>query len=58
MLFLCFIFQIIFLLFWSLFLYDREVVYPKNLDYIIPVWLNHAMVSEGEKISEYRKAIA
>ncbi|XP_016009814.2 androgen-dependent TFPI-regulating protein [Rousettus aegyptiacus] len=34
---------IIFLLFWSLFLYDREVVYPKNLDYIIPVWLNHAM---------------
>lgn len=47
MLFLCFIFQFVFLSFWLLFLYDRELVYPKALDGIFPVWLNHAMVSEG-----------
>lgn len=57
MLFLCFIFQFVFLSFWMLFLYNRELIYPKALDAIFPVWLNHAMVSE-EKLSEYRKAIA
>ncbi|ELK14974.1 hypothetical protein PAL_GLEAN10016452 [Pteropus alecto] len=36
---------VVFLLFWILFLYDREVVYPKYLDDIFPVWLNHAMGS-------------
>lgn len=45
-LFLCSIFQFVFLSFWILFLYDRELVYPKALDGIFPVWLNHAMVSE------------
>ncbi|XP_039713475.1 androgen-dependent TFPI-regulating protein [Pteropus medius] len=34
---------VVFLLFWIFFLYDREVVYPKYLDDIFPVWLNHAM---------------
>ncbi|XP_036447151.1 androgen dependent TFPI regulating protein 1 isoform X1 [Colossoma macropomum] len=29
--------------FWSLYTYDRELVYPKYLDEIIPLWLNHAM---------------
>ncbi|KAJ8257370.1 hypothetical protein GJAV_G00184880 [Gymnothorax javanicus] len=29
--------------FWSLYTYDRELVYPKFLDDIIPLWLNHAL---------------
>uniref|UniRef100_A0A8C7WWR0 Androgen-induced gene 1 protein n=1 Tax=Oryzias sinensis TaxID=183150 RepID=A0A8C7WWR0_9TELE len=31
--------------FWTLYLYDRELVYPKLLDNFIPQWLNHGMVS-------------
>ncbi|XP_029705466.1 androgen-induced gene 1 protein isoform X2 [Takifugu rubripes] len=30
--------------FWSLYLYDRELVYPKLLDNFIPQWLNHGML--------------
>ncbi|XP_065256769.1 androgen-induced gene 1 protein isoform X2 [Emys orbicularis] len=30
-------------MFWSLYIYDREVVYPKLLDNFIPSWLNHGM---------------
>ncbi|XP_053324437.1 androgen-dependent TFPI-regulating protein [Spea bombifrons] len=33
----------VFLAFWALYSYDRELVYPEGLDRIIPVWLNHAM---------------
>lgn len=33
----------VFLSFWILFLYDRDLVYPKALDGIFPLWLNHAM---------------
>ncbi|KAM9666615.1 androgen-dependent TFPI-regulating protein isoform 2-T2 [Trichechus inunguis] len=33
----------VFLSFWALYLYDRELVYPKILDGIFPGWLNHAM---------------
>ncbi|XP_037699358.1 androgen-dependent TFPI-regulating protein [Choloepus didactylus] len=33
----------VFLSFWTLFLYDRELLYPKALDGIFPAWLNHAM---------------
>ncbi|XP_055508339.1 androgen dependent TFPI regulating protein 1 [Leucoraja erinacea] len=29
--------------FWLIYAYDRELVYPKILDQIIPTWLNHAM---------------
>ncbi|KAM9296010.1 androgen-induced gene 1 protein-like, partial [Gastrophryne carolinensis] len=29
--------------FWSIYAYDRELVFPKALDAIIPVWLNHVM---------------
>uniref|UniRef100_A0A8C5WEB9 Androgen-dependent TFPI-regulating protein n=1 Tax=Leptobrachium leishanense TaxID=445787 RepID=A0A8C5WEB9_9ANUR len=29
--------------FWSIYSYDRELVYPEVLDKIIPQWLNHAM---------------
>ncbi|KAH0619203.1 hypothetical protein JD844_019000 [Phrynosoma platyrhinos] len=29
--------------FWSLYAYDRELVYPKELDDINPSWLNHSM---------------
>ncbi|KAF7465200.1 Hypothetical predicted protein [Marmota monax] len=37
----------VFLVFWTIFLYDRELVHPKILDEIFPIWMNHAMVSEG-----------
>ncbi|XP_048655755.1 androgen-dependent TFPI-regulating protein isoform X3 [Marmota marmota marmota] len=33
----------VFLVFWTIFLYDRELVYPKILDEIFPIWMNHAM---------------
>ncbi|XP_055988508.1 androgen-dependent TFPI-regulating protein [Sorex fumeus] len=33
----------VFLTFWIIFLYDRELIYPKDLDNVFPVWLNHAM---------------
>ncbi|KFV58761.1 Androgen-dependent TFPI-regulating protein, partial [Gavia stellata] len=29
--------------FWTLYTYNRELVYPKSLDGVIPFWLNHAM---------------
>uniref|UniRef100_A0A3Q1B9C1 Androgen-induced 1 (H. sapiens) n=1 Tax=Amphiprion ocellaris TaxID=80972 RepID=A0A3Q1B9C1_AMPOC len=29
--------------FWSLYLYDRDLVYPRLLDNFIPQWLNHGM---------------
>ncbi|KAJ8372073.1 hypothetical protein AAFF_G00294870 [Aldrovandia affinis] len=29
--------------FWSIYMYDRELVYPKFLDEVIPFWLNHAL---------------
>ncbi|KAM8811438.1 androgen-dependent TFPI-regulating protein isoform 2-T2 [Eudromia elegans] len=29
--------------FWVLYTYNRELVYPKSLDGVIPQWLNHAM---------------
>ncbi|XP_075002086.1 androgen-induced gene 1 protein isoform X4 [Calonectris borealis] len=32
-------------LFWSIYIYDRELVYPKVLDNFIPAWLNHGMYS-------------
>ncbi|XP_060686770.1 androgen-induced gene 1 protein [Hemiscyllium ocellatum] len=30
-------------MFWALYLYDRELVYPKILDSFIPPWINHGM---------------
>ncbi|XP_028593565.2 androgen-dependent TFPI-regulating protein [Podarcis muralis] len=33
----------VFTLFWAVYLYDREFVYPKSLDAFLPLWLNHAM---------------
>ncbi|XP_069792210.1 androgen-induced gene 1 protein [Narcine bancroftii] len=30
-------------MFWALYLYDRELVYPKILDSFIPQWINHGM---------------
>ncbi|XP_036389293.1 androgen dependent TFPI regulating protein 1 isoform X1 [Megalops cyprinoides] len=33
----------VFMSFWSIYAYDRELVYPKFLDDIIPIWLNHAL---------------
>ncbi|XP_053146216.1 androgen-induced gene 1 protein isoform X3 [Hemicordylus capensis] len=34
-------------MFWSIYIYDRELVYPKLLDNFIPPWLNHGMVFPG-----------
>ncbi|MED6237575.1 hypothetical protein ATANTOWER_028223 [Ataeniobius toweri] len=36
--------QFVVFTFWTLYLYDRELVYPKLLDNFIPQWLNHGMV--------------
>ncbi|KAM5298319.1 androgen-dependent TFPI-regulating protein [Ctenodactylus gundi] len=33
----------VFLAFWIFFLYDRELIFPKALDRILPPWMNHAM---------------
>ncbi|XP_062396952.1 androgen dependent TFPI regulating protein 1 [Sardina pilchardus] len=33
----------VFASFWSIYTYNRELVYPKFLDDIIPTWLNHAL---------------
>uniref|UniRef100_A0A7M4E1K5 Androgen dependent TFPI regulating protein n=1 Tax=Crocodylus porosus TaxID=8502 RepID=A0A7M4E1K5_CROPO len=33
----------VFISFWTLYTYNRELVYPKSLDGIIPMWLNHAV---------------
>ncbi|KAM4771448.1 androgen-induced gene 1 protein isoform 2-T2 [Rhinophrynus dorsalis] len=41
--FLTFIDLFVVTMFWSLYLYDRELVYPKLLDNFIPPWLNHGM---------------
>ncbi|XP_030012135.1 androgen-dependent TFPI-regulating protein [Sphaeramia orbicularis] len=30
-------------LFWSIFAYDRELVYPASIDAFFPPWMNHAM---------------
>ena len=30
--------------FWGIYAVDRELVYPKALDKLIPPWLNHIMV--------------
>lgn len=37
-------FQFVVLSFWGIYAVDRELVYPKELDKIIPAWLNHIMV--------------
>ncbi|KAM4730514.1 androgen-dependent TFPI-regulating protein isoform 2-T2 [Anableps anableps] len=31
------------LLFWTIFAYDRELVYPATIDAFFPPWINHAM---------------
>ncbi|XP_013908023.1 PREDICTED: androgen-dependent TFPI-regulating protein isoform X1 [Thamnophis sirtalis] len=33
----------VFATFWSIYLYDRNLVYPKYLDSIVPEWINHGM---------------
>uniref|UniRef100_F6ZF01 Androgen dependent TFPI regulating protein n=1 Tax=Monodelphis domestica TaxID=13616 RepID=F6ZF01_MONDO len=35
--------SVVFMIFWVLFLLDRELVYPKTLDEVFPKWFNHAM---------------
>nr|XP_006134721.1 androgen-induced gene 1 protein-like isoform X2 [Pelodiscus sinensis] len=41
--YLTFINQFVAVTFWTLYAYDRELVYPKELDEINPSWLNHTM---------------
>uniref|UniRef100_A0A670XP26 Androgen dependent TFPI regulating protein n=1 Tax=Pseudonaja textilis TaxID=8673 RepID=A0A670XP26_PSETE len=33
----------VFATFWSMYLYDRDLLYPKYMDSIIPGWVNHGM---------------
>uniref|UniRef100_A0A6I8N176 Androgen dependent TFPI regulating protein n=1 Tax=Ornithorhynchus anatinus TaxID=9258 RepID=A0A6I8N176_ORNAN len=33
----------VFLAFWALYLYNRELIFPESLEKFIPGWLNHAM---------------
>ncbi|XP_034285029.1 androgen-dependent TFPI-regulating protein [Pantherophis guttatus] len=33
----------VFATFWSMYLYDRNLIYPKYMDSIIPEWINHGM---------------
>nr|XP_056708931.1 androgen-induced gene 1 protein isoform X2 [Euleptes europaea] len=41
--FLTFINLFVVTMFWSIYIYDRELVFPKLLDNFIPPWLNHGM---------------
>ncbi|XP_032999806.1 androgen-induced gene 1 protein isoform X2 [Lacerta agilis] len=45
-------------MFWSIYIYDRELVYPKLLDNFIPPWLNHGMgwCKDYNKIMNVRDA--
>ena len=38
------VFQFVFMTFWGIYAVDRELVFPKALDKIIPSWMNHVMV--------------
>lgn len=43
-------------MFWTIYAYDRELVYPKLLDNFVPGWMNHGMVSGlKQMISFYLK---
>ncbi|XP_026525831.1 androgen-dependent TFPI-regulating protein [Notechis scutatus] len=33
----------VFATFWSIYLYDRDLLYPKYMDSVIPGWVNHGM---------------
>lgn len=37
-------FQFVVLLFWTIFVHDRELIYPASIDSFFPLWINHAMV--------------
>ncbi|XP_076999467.1 androgen-induced gene 1 protein isoform X3 [Tamandua tetradactyla] len=37
--------------FWTIYAYDREMIYPKLLDNFIPGWLNHGMGARGHAAS-------
>ena len=37
---LCFLMQFVFVLFWSIYAYDRELIHPERLDKLIPFDLN------------------
>ncbi|XP_054578127.1 androgen-induced gene 1 protein isoform X12 [Eptesicus fuscus] len=50
--------------FWIIYAYDREMIYPKLLDNFIPGWLNHGMVWKKRKrslnwneIEEYKEEL-
>ena len=43
--------QFVVVTFWGLYAVDRELVFPKHLDKIVPMWLNHVMVG----VDQYRR---
>ena len=40
-----FFFQFVSATFWGIYSVDRELIFPKVYDELIPPWLNHALVS-------------
>lgn len=32
-----------FFFFWTLYVFDRELIYPESLDQFIPAWINHTL---------------
>ncbi|KAF7248608.1 Androgen-dependent TFPI-regulating protein [Varanus komodoensis] len=38
--------------FWTLYLYDRELVYPHSIDTVIDIWMNHAMFDSPLPLSK------
>ncbi|XP_036270689.1 androgen-induced gene 1 protein isoform X10 [Pipistrellus kuhlii] len=40
--------------FWIIYAYDREMIYPKLLDNFIPGWLNHGMSTDDQTLEKYR----
>lgn len=51
-------FQFVVTMFWGLYTYDRELVYPKLLDNFIPPWLNHGMVGHFRVAYKYKFVIS
>ncbi|XP_074804635.1 androgen-induced gene 1 protein isoform X2 [Natator depressus] len=44
-------------MFWSLYIYDREMVYPKLLDNFIPSWLNHGMATKETPVRFWKQIL-
>ncbi|MBN3322077.1 ADTRP protein, partial [Atractosteus spatula] len=41
------------MVFWGMFMYDRQLVYPDNLDGFFPPWINHAMPPSAHGVCDF-----